>query len=185
MDAFRHLYDKALEIIAAVLMVAVTVIVVMGFVFRWAGVSLVWYDEVASISLAWLTYYAGALAALRGAHLGFPGFVNSLPTNLRVAATIASSAITIGFFVLLAITGYQVMNVIAGLTLVSLPEVDQSWVASVVPIASVLFVISELLRLPAMIEEARRGPIMDAELKEALDAIQSTTEQQDAGTSQR
>jgi TRAP-type C4-dicarboxylate transport system permease small subunit len=182
MDSFRRIYDRVLEAIAAVLMVAVTVIVVMGFVFRWSGVSLVWYDEVASISLAWLTYYAAALAALRGAHLGFPGFVNSLPTNLRVAATLAGSAITIGFFVMLAITGYQVMNVIAGLTLVSLPEVDQSWVASVVPIGAVLFIISELLRLPAVVEEARRGAIMDAELKEVLEGAQATAEQQDAGS---
>jgi TRAP-type C4-dicarboxylate transport system permease small subunit len=181
MDAFHRIYDRVLEAIAAVLMVLVTVIVVMGFVFRWSGVSLVWYDEIAAISLAWLTYYAGALAALRGAHLGFPGFVNSLPTNLRVAATLAASAITIGFFVLLAITGYQVMNVIAGLTLVSVPEIDQSWVASAVPIASVLFILSELLRLPSVVEEARRGPIVDAELKEALEAIQETTEQQNRG----
>ncbi|MGH6770045.1 MAG: TRAP transporter small permease [Xanthobacteraceae bacterium] len=173
MASFRNIYDRVLEAIAAILMVAVTVIVVAGFVFRWVGESLVWYDEVAAISLAWLTYYAGALAALRGAHLGFAGFVNSLPTAWRVAMTVLASGITIFFFVLLGITGYEVIQVISGLTLVSLPDIQQQWVASVIPITSVLFVISELLRLPSVIEDARRGAIIDPEIKEALETAQA------------
>jgi TRAP-type C4-dicarboxylate transport system permease small subunit len=176
MGSLRQIYDRVLEAIAAILIVAVTVIVVMGFTFRWAGGSLVWYDEVASISLAWLTYYGGALAALRGAHIGFAGFVNAMPTNLRVALTLVASGVTIFFFSLLAVTGFQVMSVISGLTLVSLPEVQQSWMASVIPITSILFVISEFLRLPEVLEEARRGPIVDHEIKEALETIQSTDE---------
>jgi len=176
MGSLRRIYDRTLEAIAALLIVAVTLIVVMGFGLRWAGGSLVWYDEVASISLAWLTYYAGALAALRGAHIGFAGFVNAMPTNLRVALTLLASMVTIFFFGLLAVTGYQVMNVIAGLTLVSLPDVEQAWMASVIPITSVLFVAAELLRLPEVLAEARRGPIVDHEIKEALETIQSTDE---------
>ena len=168
MQQFRQIYDRFLEVIAVFLMTLVTVIVTLGFMFRWAGSSLVWYDEVASISLAWLTYFGAALAALRGSHLGFAGFVNSLPAQWRVAATICASAINIAFFTLLAVMGVKVMHAIAGLTLVSLPWLDQLWVTAVIPVASVLFIISELLRLPEVVEEARRGPLMDAELKEAL-----------------
>lgn len=168
MTQLRRLYDHFLEAIAVVLMFAVTTIVAMGFIFRWAGTSLVWYDEIASISLAWLTYFGAALAASRGSHLGFAGFVNSLPANWRVAATFLASAISILFFALLAFTGAQVFHVIAGLTLVSLPGVQQQWVVLVIPVASVLFIIAEALRLPEMLAEARRGPLIDAELKEAL-----------------
>jgi TRAP-type C4-dicarboxylate transport system permease small subunit len=176
MDAFRRVYDRVLEAIAVAMIVAVTLIVVMGFAFRWADIPLVWYDEVASISLAWLTYYGGALAAMRGAHIGFAGLVNAMPTAPRVGLTLAASAITIFFFALLAVTGFQVMNVISGLTLVSLPEVEQAWMASVIPITSVLFVISELLRLPGLLAEARRGPLVDHEIKEALETIAATDE---------
>lgn len=168
MESFRRIYDRVLELIAFILMTLVTIIVVMGFTFRWAGHALVWYDEIAAIALAWLTYYVAALAALRGAHLGFAGFVNSLPTQWRVIATLVSSLISIGFFVVLGIAGFHVMQVIHGLTLVSLPEIDQSWTSSAIPIGSALFVIAELLRLPEALAEARRGPIVDAELKEAL-----------------
>ena len=134
-DSFRRFYDRLLEVIAVVLIVAVTVIVVLGFTYRWAGYSLVWYDEVASISLAWLTYFASALAAMRGAHLGFSGFVNSLPAGLRVAATLFSSGITIFLFVLTAWVGTKLLPIIAGITLVSLPNVSQALVMSAIPVA--------------------------------------------------
>jgi TRAP-type C4-dicarboxylate transport system permease small subunit len=172
----RRAYDRFLEVIAVIMIVAVTVIVVMGFVYRWLGFSLVWYDEVASIALVWLTYYAGALAALRGAHIGFSGFVNALPTNLRVAATLFASLVTIGFFVLLAITGWQVVQILEGTTLVAAPEVSQQLTQSVIPIAAALFVLAELIRLPEALEEARRGPIIDHEIKEALETVQATDE---------
>jgi TRAP-type C4-dicarboxylate transport system permease small subunit len=171
METFRRFYDRLLEVIAAALIVAVTGIVTLGFTYRWAGHSLVWYDEVAAISLAWLTYFASALAALRGAHLGFPGLVNSFSPGLRVAATLFSSGVTIFFFVLMAWVGTQLLPIIAGITLVSLPNISQALVMSAIPIASVMFVVAELLRLPKLLAEARRGPLIDHEIKEALESV--------------
>jgi TRAP-type C4-dicarboxylate transport system permease small subunit len=168
--AYR-LYDRVLEVIAAALMAGVTLIIVAGFFFRWIGYSLVWYDEVGAISLCWLTYYAGALAALRGAHIGFPGLVNAMPANLRVAATFLGSAITIFFFGLLAVTGTAVVQILKGDTLVSLPDVSLQVTQSVIPITAVLFVIAELIRLPDLLREARRGPLVDHEVKEALESV--------------
>jgi C4-dicarboxylate transporter DctQ subunit len=169
MRSFRRFFDRLLEVIAFILMTLVTLIVVAGFTFRWLGHALVWYDEIAAISLAWLTYYVAALAALRGSHLGFSGFVNSLPPRWRVIATFAGSLISIGFFAVLGIAGYHVMQVISGLTLVSLPGAQQSWASSAIPIGSALFVVAELLRLPEALAEARRGPLIDPEIKEVLE----------------
>lgn len=168
MNALRQIYDRFLEVIAVMLIVGVTLIVTMGFVYRWVGESLVWYDEVASIALCWLTYYAGALAALRGAHIGFAGFVNSLPAKLRVAATLFASLVTIGFFALLAVMGMKVVEILGGDTLVSIPAVPLRVTQSVIPIASALFIVAELLRLPGLLREARQGPLIDHELLEAL-----------------
>lgn len=170
MDAFQRLFDRALEIIAAAMMTIVTLIIVAGFLFRWAGHSLVWYDEVAAISLCWLTYYGGALAALRGAHIGFPGLVNAMPANWRVAATFFASAVTIFFFALLAYMGLQVVQILKGDTLVSIPEVSLQVTQSVIPITSALFVVAELVKLPGLLREARRGPLIDHEVKEALES---------------
>lgn len=168
----RAALDRVLEVLAAVLMVALTVIIVLGFGYRYAGYSLVWYDEIASIGLAWLTYYAGALAALRGAHIGFPGLVNAFPTALRIAATLFAEALVIVFFVVLAATGIEVLVILEGLTLVSLPEVPMQIAQSVIPITAVLFVLAVLLRLPDTLAEARRGAIVEHELKEALASVE-------------
>jgi len=169
MNSLRRIYDRILEAIAVFLILVVTAIVTIGVVYRWIGESLVWYDELASIALCWLTYYAGALAALRGAHIGFSGFVNSLPANWRVAATAFSSAVTIFFFAVLAVMGIKVVQILKGDTLVSIPEVSLQVTQSVIPIASLLFVVAELLRLPELLREAHRGPLVDHEILEALE----------------
>lgn len=171
MKTVRLWYDRLLEVIAAALMAGLAVVLVMGFVYRFLGMSLVWYDEIASIGLAWLTYYGSALAAHRGAHIGFPGIVNAFPPGLRLAATLFSEVIVIGFFLLLAIYGSQVVMILQGSTLVSLPNVSQAFTQSVIPIAAVLFIIAELLRLPEVIEAARGKGFEDHELKEALEGV--------------
>ena len=50
-------------------MVALAVTVLLGVTFRFAGSALVWYDEVAAVQLAWITYYGSAYAALKGSHI--------------------------------------------------------------------------------------------------------------------
>ena len=61
---FRKFYNSMLEYIVIFLMMVLTLIVVVAVIYRKAGASLSWYDEVASVLLAWLTYYGAALAAL-------------------------------------------------------------------------------------------------------------------------
>ena len=151
----RHVYGKFLELIVIVLMVALAVEVTVGVVFRYVGYALVWYDEVATILLAWVTYYGSALAALRRAHLGVPELVRMLPPPLRLATAIFSEACVIGFFILMAWIGYSVLEILATDNLVSIPEISVAWTQSVIPISSVLFVIAELMVLPDVLREAR------------------------------
>jgi TRAP-type C4-dicarboxylate transport system permease small subunit len=157
----RRYYEAFLEALALVLMVALAVVVAVGVVFRWSGQSLVWYDEVASILLAWITFYGAALAALRGAHIGVPGLVDALPRPLRIAATLFAEASVIGFFVLMTWVGVSVLDVLATDYLVSIPEVSVVYTQSVIPIGAALFVIAELLRLPELLRAA--GGIPPAE----------------------
>ena len=111
---FRTRLERLLEIIVIVLMAAMVVVVVLGVTYRKLGHSLVWYDEVASIMLAWLTYYGAALAALKRGHIGFSGLVDSLSPRLRIPAVLCAEAVIIAFFVLLAWMGYKVLLVLRG-----------------------------------------------------------------------
>ena len=164
----RRRYEQLLEAIVLVLMIALTVLVVLGATFRYLGNALTWYDEVASIGLVWLTYYGSALAASRGAHIGVPGLVNAMPPRLRVVATLFAEVVVLLFFVLLAYYGTQVMIVLQGEHLITLPEVPVQISQSAIPIGAAMFVIAELLRLPDVLRAARGAGFIDTETIEAM-----------------
>lgn len=153
--SIRRGYEKLLEWIVIVLMTVLAVEVTVGVVFRTLGQSLVWYDEVASILLAWLTFYGSAYAAARRGHISCPELVAMLPPGPRLAVTIVVEVIVIAFFALLGWVGWQVLEVLATDTLVSLPWVPVSWVQSVIPISAALIILAELLTLPDALAWAR------------------------------
>jgi len=161
--AFRQRYERFLEWIAIVLMATLAVEVTAGVIFRYAGYSLVWYDEVATILLAWVTFYGSALAVLKHAHMGVPEIVRMMPKGARVAVTTFAQLATMAFYVLLAWTGYTILEILHTDRLVSLPAISVAYAQSVIPISAVLVVIAQVLVFPELLEEARRGRIQKAE----------------------
>jgi len=149
-------FERLLEYIVIALMIIMTVEVLLGVTYRKLGMSLSWYDEVAEVTLAWLTYYGSALAALKGAHIGFPGLIDALRPRWRLPLVIIGEFFVFAFFVALTWTGVQVLDVLATDTLVSLPEVPVSVTQSVIPIGGALFIIAEALRLPDLLRAARQ-----------------------------
>jgi TRAP-type C4-dicarboxylate transport system permease small subunit len=153
-------FESLLEAIVIVLMVGLAAEVIVGVVFRTIGESLVWYDEVAAILLAWLTYYGSALAAMKRAHIGFSGLIDTMSPVWRVPAVLLAEFCVFGFFILLAYIGWSVMEILTTDYLVSLPEVSVIYTQSVIWIGAVLFIIAEALMLPQLIMQARRpGPM--------------------------
>jgi TRAP-type transport system small permease protein len=159
LEALRRRYERLLEWIVIALMAILFVEVTLGVVYRTFGASLVWYDEVASILLAWLTFYGSALAAAKRAHIGCPEVIAMLAPGVRVAARVLADVLLVAFFVLLGWTGYAILGVLETDHLVSLPSVPVSWVQSVVPISAVLIVVAELLSLPLALAQAKRGHV--------------------------
>lgn len=157
---YRDGLERSLEVLMLLLMTSLAVVVIVGVGFRKAGAALVWYDEVASILLAWLTYYGASLAALKRAHIGFPKLVESAAPRLRLYLVLCREAIVIGFFVLVAWAGLQVLLVLDGIYLASLPSVSVRLTQSVIPIGAVLFIIAELLSFaeiwPALRKSTRK-----------------------------
>jgi len=149
----RRVFQRILEVGVTAVVAALAIVVVVGVAFRKAGSALVWYDEVAAILLAWLTYYGAALVALHRGHIGVPALVEHLRGRARTVAVLTGEAAVIAFFVVLAWAGMQVQNALGGIPLVSLPSVPSAVAQSVIPIGAVLFVAAQLLSLP----EALRG----------------------------
>jgi TRAP-type C4-dicarboxylate transport system permease small subunit len=169
LQTIRAAFGRVLEFIVLVLMVALTALIIAGAVFRYIGNALSWYDELASVGLVWLTYYGAALAALRGAHIGVPGLVNAMPPKARLIATLFAEGMVFLFFGLLAIYGTEVLIILQGEHLVSMPEVPTQLTQSAIPVGAVLFIIAEALRLPEILHAARTTGFVDLEIKEALE----------------
>lgn len=154
---FRRTLDVTLQWVVIGLMITLTVIVLVAVFYRKFGASLSWYDEVASVMLAWITYYGAALAALRRQHLGFDGLLLRLPVTIRMVAVAVAEILVIGFFVTLAWAGWEVLEVLGDEHLISLPWIPVSLTQSVIPIGAALFVVCELLSLPESWTAARVG----------------------------
>jgi TRAP-type C4-dicarboxylate transport system permease small subunit len=164
---FRSRYGKLLEWFVIALMVILAAEVTLGVVFRTIGRSLSWYDELASVLLAWLTFYGSALASVKRAHIGCPEVVELMPWKLRRALGIFAQVLVIAFFALLGIVGAQILPVLHGEALVSLSWIPMSVVQSVIPISSALIVVAEVTHLIDLVM-AREPPHRPASSGPAL-----------------
>ena len=147
MQHIKMFANKGLESIVLLLMALQVVVVVLGVTFRYLGNSLVWYDELASVLLAWLTYFGAALAALHRSHIGFPGLMKSLSTNWRFPLYILGEILVIAFFAVTFWYGYVVLGVMDDEYLITLPFVPTALVQSIIPIGAALFIMAELLSI--------------------------------------
>jgi TRAP-type C4-dicarboxylate transport system permease small subunit len=157
LSTLRTGFERLLEAVVVILMLAMIVVVVLGVTYRKLGMSLVWYDEVASVLLAWLTYYGAALGALKRAHIGVPNLLDATPPGARLILAGLGEVATFGFFLVLARYGVEVLALLGGDTLVSLPAVPTRVTQSVIPIGAVLFMIAKALALPEVWRDLRQG----------------------------
>ncbi|MBL4766792.1 MAG: TRAP transporter small permease subunit [Rhodobacteraceae bacterium] len=162
---------KILEWITISLMVLLTIVVTISVLARLMGQSFSWYDEVAAIMLAWITYYGSALAALHRRHIGFDTVLLALPVKLRLFALVIGEAIVLIFFLLMARAGLQVLEVLEGDTLISLTWVPIQLTQSIIPIGAILFMLCQILSLPGYWKVTAAGiSIEHAEIEEEVEA---------------
>lgn len=171
LQTVARLLETILEWMVIILMVMLTVVVITAVLFRMAGDSLSWYDEVAAIQLSWITYYGAALAALKRRHIGLDSVVLAIPMPYRMVFVAVAEFIVIGFFAILTYTGWQVLQVLEGDRLVSLTWVPVQFTQSVIPIGGALFIICELLGLPDYWRMTAAGKSLEhAEIEEEVES---------------
>ena len=151
MQRFRARYGLVLEWVVIALMAILAIEVTLGVVFRAIGSSLVWYDEVASHLLPWLTFFASARAPVKRAPTGSREVVDQFGPRARRALSIVAQVVVILFFALLGWMGVAIMPALMGETLVSLPGIPMNFVQAALPVASALIVLAEGTHLVDMI----------------------------------
>jgi TRAP-type C4-dicarboxylate transport system permease small subunit len=149
-------YDKYLQYFLFLQMILLSVTVVVGVCFRWSGHSLVWYDEVAGIQLAWITYFGSAYASLKGLHIGMPTLIKVFPKDIRKILFVLSKIIILLFFIILSYYGTKVIIALRGDTLVTLDWIPQSFVQSVIPVSSILIIFSEFFSYKQSYEQTMK-----------------------------
>ncbi len=167
LQTMRLGFERTLTAFVILQLALLAVLILVAVALRKLEIPFVWYDEGASIMLAWLTYYGAALAALKRAHIGFPGLVNALPPRWRVLAVWFGELCVIGFFALLGWFGFKVLVILQGDTMITLDWVPTRFTQSVIPVGSALFIIAQLLSLPEVLRQARGAGIVDHEQEPA------------------
>jgi len=171
MDPMVKVLQSLLEWMLIVLMVGLTAIVVIAVIYRKFDASLSWYDEVASIALAWITYYGGALAVLKRKHIGFDSVLLAVPMPVRMWLAYFAEAVFLAFFILLAWAGWEVLMVLEGDNLVSLTWMPVQFTQSVIPIGAVLFILCECLAMPDYLRMVAAGESLEhAEIEAEIQA---------------
>ena len=81
MTILPRIFDRAMEVIAAILLVALLVTVTLGIVTRAAGEPLIWTDEVSRFLMLWVAVTGWILASRRRAHIRIRFFHDMLPAR--------------------------------------------------------------------------------------------------------
>lgn len=161
--------DVALQIVTIGLLVILALVVVMAVFFRYTGGSLIWYDEVAALLLAWITFSGAGLAALRNSHLAFNGLLYATPLPVRRTLFVVVDVVFVASFAIIGWAGWSILSIFGNETLVTLPAVPLSLTRSVLPIAAGIVILARLLTLPDRWREMEAG--QDPESREIEEEI--------------
>ena len=149
MRIVSNLLRRLLEVITIGLLLTLAGVVISAVIARKGfNASFIWYDEVASVLLAWITFYGAAYTALRRRHLGFEGLIVALPLQVRVTLFVIAELVVYAVFAILGYAGWFVLRIFGSETLVSLDWVPLSVPQAVVPIGAGLFILAQILSTP-------------------------------------
>lgn len=169
MPKFAHALDLVLQVATLLLIVGLTCVVLAGVAFRYSGNSLIWYDEVAAVLLAWITFLGAALATFRNAHLGFSGLLFGLPPTGRLVLFWVGEAIFITVFAIVVWAGWKILGIFGNETMTTLRFVPRSVVQGILPVSAALMVLGRLLTLKDRLVDVRAGA--DPETREIAHEI--------------
>ena len=158
-----------LEMICISLLVGLALAVIYATTLRYLGSSPSWYDEIASVLLAWLTWFGATYALFLRQHMRFGGFITALPARAAFFVALCSELLVIGFFAVVAWYGYDVLSVAKWDSLLSIRWMTLDIVQSVIPITAALMIVATILTLPQTLKMAVAGLDTDhAEIEHAI-----------------
>jgi TRAP-type C4-dicarboxylate transport system permease small subunit len=150
-QAVNGVVEKILFVIGA----AICIILFGQVVFRYAGASLGWSEEVSRHLLVAITFLGGTVAYKRASFIGLKGFGHKLGPVVQQAIVVGLQVLTLACFSLIAWFGVAYTVKAAEHTSSSL-QIPMAVPFSVIPVASVIFVVHVLADIARTLE--RKAP---------------------------
>lgn len=167
--SFERVLLRGIETVCLALLLMLTAAVIYSTTARYFGASPSWYDEIASVLLAWLTYFGASYAVFMRQHMSFGGLVAMLPRKAAIGLTLFSELLVISYFAVVAYYGNAVLAVAKWDSLLSLRWMTLDIVQSIIPISAGLMIVGTVLTLPRALRDAAAG--IDHEHAEIEQAI--------------
>jgi TRAP-type C4-dicarboxylate transport system permease small subunit len=174
MKTVNRMVAAMVEATCIFLLVVLTSTVVYATTMRYLGASPSWYDEIAQVLLAWLSYFAAVYAMFHRQHMGFAGLVLAMPKPFKLFFVIFAEVAVLGFFGVAVWFGWAILPIASFDSLVSLRWVSLGVVQSVIPITGALMIYASLVTFPKILRDALAGVDRDhAEIAEAIAAAEA------------
>ena len=145
--SLEHVLGLAVEIPAAILVVAEIVILFAGVVARY-GVHrpLIWSDELASILFLWLAMLGAAVAFRRSEHMRMTALVASARPAVRAYLDVVATCAALAFLALIVWPSAEYAYEESFITTPAL-QISNMWRAAALPAGVCLMAVFALLRL--------------------------------------
>lgn len=139
------------EKILLVIGTAICIILFAQVVFRYAGASLGWSEEVSRHLLVAITFLGGTVAYKRASFIGLRGFGHRLGPAVQQAIVVGLQVLTLACFGVIAWFGAAYTLKAAEHTSSSL-QIPMSIPFAVIPVAAVVFVVHVLADMARALE---------------------------------
>jgi tripartite ATP-independent transporter DctM subunit len=104
----EHWLGRALEIPAALLVIAEVIVISASVIWRYAlNAPLIWSDELASVLLLWLVMFGTAIAHLRNQQMRVTTIVDWLPAHWRQHVDTFASMVVAVFLIVILLPAYE------------------------------------------------------------------------------
>ncbi|GAB4191114.1 MAG: TRAP transporter small permease [Thalassobaculales bacterium] len=127
--------------LAIALLAVLSGVVFLGTVGRYAGVPVIWADEVAQAVFVWLALLAGDLTLQRAGHFRIDALSQLLPQPLRRALDLAINLMVAALLLLIVVYGWAYVE-ISHLRPLPMLQVPSSLATAALPVGCALMLVT-------------------------------------------
>jgi TRAP-type C4-dicarboxylate transport system permease small subunit len=163
-QAVIRIIKKFLLVIVAVLVAANAVTICVSVFCRFViNYSLGWPDEMAAVSLVWITFLGAALATIENRHIAMSVVREKFDDRTAHALEVICDVLMIGMCYILLRYGTILAQKLMGDRLTSLP-IPKGIIYGVIPFSAAIMIIALLYQLYNKIKPSRKRPgLVEAE----------------------